>query len=581
MLDYCSIYEVLGMFRKAQKYHSEGKLTAAKSIYYRCIDDGVSLEGVGMNLASILKNEGNYDEALKVVNQALESYPDSPGLRNNKGNILYTLGDYEKAVIEYRIALVNNCYMLDSRISLGRCLVNMGYETLATTIFLQGLTLHEKKERTKLYGLVCEVLLNTEELCARYRGLFEMAIRNVEVNSMGEESSKEGNNDVIGDLMFLSIVHAKMGNLIKSQRYYQKTLRNLGKKCNYDYRLLKKAFVERWHSHCWNLGILHLKGGNIKLGWHLYDHGLHVKAEGKQKWQRATIKSFTSTELRIYSSRLKSKVDRILIMGEQAIGDTLMFSMLVDRFAHHINANHITIAPGDRLVKTFRSSFPSWTILTDKELLSADIHDFDCQIPIGSLPQHGFKTWRDITTAGRKIFPSNSSLEKTLRSEYKELAKGKKIVGISWQGGGKPERVKLKSIGLKMLMREIYEDEKFMFVSLQYGDDKEHLERLKRDYGICILHDDRIDPMRRFDEWLSQVAAMDAVVSIANTTVHGAGSQNIPTACLVSRSADWRWLNREVCRDSYWYKSVKGFHQDSGGGWQEALQQCKRWLGSL
>ena len=38
------------------------------------------------------------------------------------------------------------------------------------------------------------------------------------------------------------------------------------------------------------------------------------------------------------------------------------------------------------------------------------------------------------------------------------------------------------------------------------------------------------------------IAAMDAVLSIANTTIHGAGGLGIPTMCLVSRQSDWRWM---------------------------------------
>ena len=44
------------------------------------------------------------------------------------------------------------------------------------------------------------------------------------------------------------------------------------------------------------------------------------------------------------------------------------------------------------------------------------------------------------------------------------------------------------------------------------------------------------------DLWLSQVNACDAVLSIANTTIHGSGGLNISTMCLLSVYSDWRWL---------------------------------------
>ena len=58
------------------------------------------------------------------------------------------------------------------------------------------------------------------------------------------------------------------------------------------------------------------------------------------------------------------------------------------------------------------------------------------------------------------------------------------------------------------------------------------------------------------DTWLSQVSLCDAVISVANTTIHGSGGLSIPTMCLLSRFADWRWFNDESVTTSYWYPSV-------------------------
>ena len=40
------------------------------------------------------------------------------------------------------------------------------------------------------------------------------------------------------------------------------------------------------------------------------------------------------------------------------------------------------------------------------------------------------------------------------------------------------------------------------------------------------------------DFWLDQVQAVDFVISIANTTIHGAGGLGKPTFCLLSTFAD-------------------------------------------
>ena len=105
-----------------------------------------------------------------------------------------------------------------------------------------------------------------------------------------------------------------------------------------------------------------------------------------------------------------------------------------------------------------------------------------------------------------------------------------------------------------------------------------HLERFYKATGIEILHDDSINPLKDMDGWLSQVAAMDAVVSIANTTVHGAGGLGIPTMCTVSNQSDWRWIDPEVYKGCYWYPSVDACYQTSNSDWKPALSETANWL---
>ena len=47
--------------------------------------------------------------------------------------------------------------------------------------------------------------------------------------------------------------------------------------------------------------------------------------------------------------------------------------------------------------------------------------------------------------------------------------------------------------------------------------------------GIDVIDDEDINALKDMDKWLSQVAACDGVVSVANTTIHGSGGLNIPT----------------------------------------------------
>ena len=82
------------------------------------------------------------------------------------------------------------------------------------------------------------------------------------------------------------------------------------------------------------------------------------------------------------------------------------------------------------------------------------------------------------------------------------------------------------------------------------------------------------------DSWLSQVAACDAVISVANTTIHGSGGLNIPTLCLLSRFSDWRWFDDPSVDMSYWYPSVGIARESVDTGWDNAIQQARSWIKS-
>jgi ADP-heptose:LPS heptosyltransferase len=109
------------------------------------------------------------------------------------------------------------------------------------------------------------------------------------------------------------------------------------------------------------------------------------------------------------------------------------------------------------------------------------------------------------------------------------------------------------------------------FVNLQYGDCAADLATVRQRLGIEILHDDAIDPLSDMDGFAAQVAAMDLVVSIDNSTVHLAGALGKPTWVLLPYVPDWRWLlDRD---DSPWYGSVKLYRQCEDRNWEPVLQR--------
>ena len=68
------------------------------------------------------------------------------------------------------------------------------------------------------------------------------------------------------------------------------------------------------------------------------------------------------------------------------------------------------------------------------------------------------------------------------------------------------------------------------------------VDKYKNKYNVQFIDDLNIQATKDMNGWLDQVDACDCVLSIANTTIHGAGGLRKPTLCLLGQKSDWRWL---------------------------------------
>jgi ADP-heptose:LPS heptosyltransferase len=85
-----------------------------------------------------------------------------------------------------------------------------------------------------------------------------------------------------------------------------------------------------------------------------------------------------------------------------------------------------------------------------------------------------------------------------------------------------------------------------------------------------------INPFENLDDFAAQIAALDLVISVDNTTVHLAGALGKPVWTLLPCVPDWRWmLNRE---DSPWYPTMRLFRQPSQGDWSSVIKMIGREL---
>ena len=336
--------------------------------------------------------------------------------------------------------------------------------------------------------------------------------------------------------------------------------------------------------HSWNVGCNLLTLQKFEEGWPLFEYGLRTEAIGPQKWQRALPKPFRHDQCPLWrGENLSGK--RILLLEEQAIGDVMQFLTLIRPLLHE--ASSVALLISDRLTplyqRAFKSEVSSGSLhiipFSKINLISSAFKRFDYQSPLGSICQYRFT---DLKYYGNNmpILRPDSELTMKFRQSYLEqFPHANRIVGISWRGGGRADRIKQKSLPLELFTDLLKGFDDILFVSLQYGESLPVVNNWLKQ-NINVIHDNSVDALKDLDRWTSQVAACDAVVSVANTTIHGSGGLNIPTYCLLSQDSDWRWFKNPSVQRSYWYPSVGIARQSKDRDWSDAVQTVRDWLSS-
>jgi hypothetical protein len=337
-------------------------------------------------------------------------------------------------------------------------------------------------------------------------------------------------------------------------------------------------------SNSWNFGCACLALQDMKRGWKLFEHGLRTPAHGQQRWQRALVKPFNADELPLWRGELLPS-QRLLLLEEQAIGDAMMFLTLVPRLLEE--TSHIGIYLSPRLRTIYCRSFAEEinqgrvSIYTKNDLLSGRLlaSNFDRQSPLGSICQHRFERVENYSPR-MPMLSADESQTAQFRSEYLSVNNTpKRLIGVSWQGGGRGARIQQKSLSVEVFAQLMLNHPDVRFIDLQYGQTANQIKAWQNQ-GIDIVHDPRVNPLKDMDLWLSQVKSCDAVISVANTTIHGAGGLNLPTQCLLSIYSDWRWFVDPSVETSYWYPSVGIARQSKNvkPSWRDAFLKVSSWL---
>jgi tetratricopeptide (TPR) repeat protein len=259
---------------------------------------------------------------------------------------------------------------------------------------------------------------------------------------------------------------------------------------------------------------------------------------------------------------------RLLIYGEQGVGDEIMFASCLPEALARAGAG-VTIACDPRLAGLFRRSFPGAAVIGAARGAQAAPPDFpavDCEIPIGSLPGL-FRRTASAFSSARGFLRADPARVAYWRTRLATERPGPWLA-LAWRGGSLRTRARQRSIPLGECLPLFALGA--AVVNLQYGDTLDEAAELRERHGVA-LHDFP-EARRDLDETAALLAATDFAVTIDNTIAHLAGGLARPGCVLLSAYPEWRYP-RAGARWP-WYPTLRLARQAAPGNWKAAIAEA-------
>ena len=590
-----------GMLARGLKHHQQGRLAEAESIYRQILAIDSRHAGALHLLGMLAHQVGRHDVAIQLMSAAIGIEPGQAAYHCNLGTVLQAQGRLDVAAVAYQHAIERNPNLAEAHMNLGTVRQAQGRAPEAAASFRRALALRpDLAEAAMNLGNI----LQDEDRLAEAAVSHEQALRarpdfaeahynlgNVRYSQQLIHEAAACYERAIQLKPDLPEAHYALGNARQAQNElaaaeasfrralalrptYAEAHYNLACVLQQRVRIpdalphfqqavdLKPGYAQAR----FGLALAQLQNGDLEQGWRNYE----------SRWQS----SDHDTPNRNYPQPLWTGEPlahgRLLLWGEQGVGDEIMFAGLVPDAVR--TGNRITLDCDPRLNPLFARSFPAVDVVSSAAPPGAAAESapapsplpavgVSVQLPTGSLPGL-FRINRPISPADLEPYlVADPVVTDQFRSRY---ADGRRLVGVAWktrnQKTGNRRSVDLAALALLFALPGI------RWISLQYGD-LDALEAEADAAGVELLIDHSVDPFKDIDRFAAQVAAMDQVLTIDNSTAHLAGALGMPTLLLLPYAANWRWLLDRP--DNLWYGSMRLYRQPSPGAWLPAIEAVR------
>ncbi len=471
-------------------------------------------------LGAALVQAGRADEAVEAHRKALAADPDDPGMLNNLGNALRAAGRPAEARDAYRHSLSRRPDHADTLANLGAALIDLEDFAGAEAALRQA---------AARAPAMTDILINLSFV----------------LMALGRPSEA-----IDASTRALAIDPDNVDALNNLSRAYM----GLGRQGEAEAAARRAVAADPRHTGALlAMAIQHFLRGRWPEAWECHE----------LRWRIEAARHRTFPQRLWGGEPVKGKT--LLVWGEQGAGDEILFTSMVPDLVER--GARVVLELDPRLVPLYRRSMPQVTCVARSTPPAPETanRNIDYQTPSGSL---GRWLRPDEASFPRRpaLLVADPSRAERLRRRYGERP-GRMTVGVSWRSAnrdiGSDKSMALPDLAPVLRMPGL------RFVDLQYGDTAAERAATARETGVEVFRDPEIDPLADLDGFAAQVAAMDLVISVSNTTVHVAGALGVPTWVMLPTTPLWRWMmDRE---DSPWYPSLRLFRQARRDDWSDVV----------
>jgi len=511
-------------FAEAVEY-ARGRLSAgdfgqAEGVYRQLVDAAPQVPDLWHELGIVYLQTQRASEAVNCLQKAALLQPDSVPYQGNLGAAYRAAGQPQAAVECFRRALQLAPPTAELLNNLALSLKDAGQGDEALQALDQALRLradYANGHFNRANLLVEQGRLS--EAAAGFRRVLELAPRDAAAHCK------------------LGMVHYDLGELAAALACYEQALR------------LQPDYPEARR----NRALIWLAQGDYARGWPEYqwrlnclDYGSH--GVGLPLWDGSPLAG-----------------RRLLIYGEQGLGDTLQFVRYLPKLAEQMGASPAVSGSQVRLVAQ-----PALAALLRQSGLGAWLCDapqpdqFDMQCPLMNLPML-------LSAGGQPWWPGPYLFAAAERATHwgGVLAEQPGLkVGLSWAGNAANPHDRFRSMHRGEWTR-LLRVPGVRWISLQQGESQHQIAATGVADQVLDLGPS-LDPSgQAFLDTAAVMESLDLVITVDTSIAHLAGGLGEPVWVALSRSPDWRWL--EQGSTTAWYPTMRLFRQSRLGDWSAVM----------